>query len=116
LVYATSLLKNLPAAWHWIHAYECTKDGHGAFQELHVHYLCASTVDKLNDETKHILSSTFYTREGRHFIFETYVQHQKGTHVKLQKIEKQGYSMLDEWEKVRFLINGIKNDKSSAAP
>jgi hypothetical protein len=29
----------------------------------------------------------------------------------LQKLEKQGYAKLDEREKVRYLIDGIKNDK-----
>jgi hypothetical protein len=65
----------------------------------------------MNDEAKRILTSTFYTKEGRRFTYEKYVQRQKDAHVMLQRLEKQGYAELDEREKVRYLIDGIKNDK-----
>jgi hypothetical protein len=99
------------AAWRWIRAFERTKDGRGAYQELIRHYLGASAADNMNDEAKRILTSTFYTKEGRRFTYEKYVQRQKDAHVMLQRLEKQGYAELDEREKVRYLIDGIKNDK-----
>jgi hypothetical protein len=84
------------AAWRWIRSFEPTKDGRGAYNELHSHYLGASAADNMNDEAKRILTSTLYTREGRRYTYEKYVQRQKDAHVMLQKLEKQGYAELDE--------------------
>jgi hypothetical protein len=80
-------------------------------KELHNHYFGVSVADSMNDMAKRILTSTFYTREGHCFTYKKYVQCQKDAHIMLQKLEKQGYSELDKREKVRYLIDGIKNDK-----
>jgi hypothetical protein len=75
----------------------------------------ASGADNLNNKAKRMLTNTFYSRESRHFSFEKYVQCHKDAHVMLQKLETEGYPALDDREKVRYLLDGIKSDKLQAA-
>jgi hypothetical protein len=79
-----------------------------ANQLLFDHYIGPNNVSHMasNEETN--LVSTFYNREKKKFMFETYVRIHTEQHTILNGRKEYGYSVIYDCSKVRHLMKGIK--------
>jgi hypothetical protein len=92
-----------------------TRDGRMAYQLLWNHYLGKNNVNQMAAKAEHILKTTTYNGETRHWDFERYVRRHVDQHLILEGLVQHGYSGIDEGSKVRHLTAGIKTNTLEAA-
>ena len=78
------------------------------------HYLGPNNADNLASAAERKLETTTYTREGKHWNFEKYVQLHVEQHSIIEGLVEHGYSGIDNHSKVRFLLAGIHFNRLNA--
>jgi hypothetical protein len=100
--------------WTYVKPFQRTRDGRGAFQALHTHYLGANHVNNMANIAESKLALAKYFGEKRRYNFETYISTLNEQFQILNNLRRYGYAGIDEASKVRRLNAGIKTDKLDA--
>ena len=83
-----------------------------AYHTLKNHYLGLNNTNHQANEAEAKLKDSSYHGEKRCWNFEKYVQMHQDQHMILQSL---GYAGIDEWSKVRHLLDGIKTNELDTA-
>jgi hypothetical protein len=100
--------------WTYVKPFQRSKDGRGAFQALHTHYLGANHVNNMASIAEAKLAQAKYYGEKRRYNFESYISSLTEQFQVLNNLVRYGYAGIDEASKVRRLNAGIKTDKLNA--
>ena len=100
--------------WIYVKPFQRSRDGRGAFQALHAHYLGANHVNNMASVAEAKLAQAKYLGEKRRYNFESYISSLTEQFQVLNNLTRYGYAGIDEASKVRRLNTGIKTDKLNA--
>ena len=100
--------------WTYVKPFQRSRDGRGAFQALHTHYLGANHVNNMASIAEAKLAQAKYFGEKRRYNFESYITSLTEQFQILNTLKRYGYAGIDEASKVRRLNAGIKTDKLNA--
>jgi hypothetical protein len=100
--------------WTYVKPFQRSRDGRGAFQALHTHYLGANHVNNMANVAESKLALAKYYGEKRRYNFESYISTLNEQFQILNNLRRYGYAGIDEASKVRRLNSGIKTDKLDA--
>jgi hypothetical protein len=100
--------------WIYVKPFQRSRDGRGAFQALHTHYLGANHVNNMASVAEAKLAQAKYYGEKRRYNFESYISSLTEQFQVLNNLTRYGYAGIDEASKVRRLNAGIKTDKLNA--
>jgi hypothetical protein len=100
--------------WTYVKPFQRTRDGRGAFQALHNHYLGANHVNNMASTAEAKLAQAKYYGEKRRYNFESYISMLNEQFQVLNNLKRYGYAGIDEASKVRRLNSGIQTDKLNA--
>jgi hypothetical protein len=100
--------------WTYVKPFQRSRDGRGAFQALHTHYLGANHVNNMASIAESKLAQAKYYGEKRRYNFESYISTLNEQFQVLNNLKRYGYAGIDEASKVRRLNAGIKTDKLNA--
>jgi hypothetical protein len=100
--------------WTYVKPFQRSRDGRGAFQALHTHYLGANHVNNMASIAESKLTQAKYYGEKRRYNFESYISTLNEQFQVLNNLRRYGYSGIDEASKVRRLNSGIKTEKLNA--
>ena len=77
---------------------------------MYAHYLGPNNVDHLSTSLTRTLQNLDYNGEKKNWNFDKYqAYHLEQNNISVG-LEGHGYSGIDDHDKVRYFINGIKND------
>ena len=97
--------------WTYVKPFQRSRDGRGAFQALHTHYLGANHVNNMASVAEAKLAQAKYYGEKRRYNFESYISTLNEQFQVLNNLKRYGYAGIDESSKVRRLNSGIKTEK-----
>jgi hypothetical protein len=97
--------------WTYVKPFQRTRDGRGAYLVLHTHYLGANHVNNMASEAESRLAKAMYHGKKRRYNFESYISALNEQFQILNRLQRYGYSGIDEASKVCRLNAGIKTDK-----
>jgi hypothetical protein len=100
--------------WTYIKPFQRSRDGRGAYQAPHTHYLGANHVNNMANIAESKLGLAKYYGEKRRYNFENYISTLNEQFQILNNLRRYGYAGIDEASKVRRLNSGIKTDKLDA--
>ena len=100
--------------WTYVKPFQRSRDGRGAFQALHTHYLGANHVNNMASVAEAKLAQAKYYGEKRRYNFESYISTLNEQFQVLNNLKRYGYAGIDEASKVRRLNSGIKTEKLNA--
>jgi hypothetical protein len=100
--------------WTYVKPFQRSRDGRGAFQALHTHYLGANHVNNMANIAESKLALAKYYGEKRRYNFESYISTLNKQFQVLNNLTRYGYAGIDEASKVHRLNAGIKTDKLDA--
>ena len=100
--------------WTYVKPFQRSRDGRGAFQALHTHYLGANHVNNMASVAEAKLAQAKYYGEKRRYNFESYISTLNEQFQVLNNLKRYGYAGIDESSKVRRLNSGIKTEKLNA--
>jgi hypothetical protein len=100
--------------WTYVKPFQRSRDGRGAYQALHTHYLGANHVNNMASIAESKLAQATYYGEKRRYNFESYISTLNEQFQVLNNLRRYGYAGIDESSKVRRLNSGIKTDKLNA--
>ena len=87
------------------------KRGRKLFLDFYAHYLGPNKVNHLFASLTHTLQNVDYHGEKKKCTFKKYQATHLDQHNISVGLEGKGYSVIDDHAKVRYLIDGIKNNK-----
>jgi hypothetical protein len=100
--------------WTYVKAFQRSRDGRGAFQALHNHYLGANHVYNMDSIAESKLSQAKYYGEKRRYNFELYISTLNKQFQVLNNLKPYSNAGIDKASKVRRLNASIKTDKLNA--
>ena len=86
-----------------------------AYHALKNHYLGPNNTNHQANEAEAKLKDSSYHGEKRQWNFKKYVWMHQDQHTILQSLVQHGYAGIDEWSKVRHLLDGIKTNELDTA-
>jgi len=89
-------------------------DGRDAFLRLWSHYLGVNNASNMAADAEYWLQHACYQGEQRRWNFEQYIKSHVDQHHVLNNLREHGYSGIDEWLKVRYLVGGINTNALDA--
>ena len=100
--------------WSYVRPAQKATDGREAFIKLQSHYLGVNNANNMAAEAEFRLQHARYQGEQRRWNFEQYVKSHVDQHHILNNLREYGYSGIDEWSKVRYLVGGIHTNAFDA--
>jgi len=100
--------------WSYVRPAQKATDGREAFIKLQSHYLGMNNANNMAAEAEFRLQHARYQGEQRRWNFEQYVKSHIDQHHILNNLHEYGYSGIDEWSKVRYLVGGIHTNAFDA--
>jgi hypothetical protein len=89
-------------------AFASDKDGRAAYLALKDYHLGTSHTQNISrNKAEALLSKLRYTGESKRYNFQKYATQHKECHIVLNNLKEHGYSGIDEFTKVRRLMDGI---------
>ena len=101
--------------WTYVQPAQRTHNGHMAYRALKNHYLGPNNMNHQANEAEAKLKDSSYHGEKCHWNFEWYVCMHQDQHTILQSLVQHGYAGINEYSKVRHLLDGIKMNKLDTA-